>query len=183
LIYDLAAAPANRSNIWWSSYRAKTPGDAFVPQPMVMVDSGNQVFAGTADYETFYKDMINASAMRDPQAVIHAAYEQKGQSIQFTIEVQNLSSQTLSSSTNSAAVHAFVYEAKPSGILASNILAAVSTPLQLLEPNQTATVTLQTSNLSGVNFTNLEYLVLVDYIPPGSKGAHDMLQAAKAIKK
>lgn len=175
--------PVNRGIIWSNSYKAKSSEVTNVPVSMVMVDSGNQVFAGTAEYETFYRDMINTSAKRAPQAEIHATYEQSGQSIHFTVEVQNLTGQTLASATNVAFIHAFVYLTKPSGVISSNVFAVVSTPIQSLEPNQVGTFTLETPALNVTNWNNLHYLVLVDYVPTGLQGAHDMLQAAEAVKE
>jgi hypothetical protein len=183
LIYQLAAAPASRSNTWWDSYNLIRREGAFVSEPMVMVDSGKQAFAGSAEYETYYKNMICASARRNPQAVIHATYEQVGQYVLLEIEMKNLASQLLSFSTNAATIHVIVYVEKSPGILTSNVLATYSTPLQHLELNQSATITLTIPIPNGKDASSLKYLVLLDYVPPEAKGAHDMLQATKAVKK
>jgi hypothetical protein len=175
--------PAKRSNIWWTGYHVQAPGADYAPQPMVMVDSGNQTFAGEADYEIRYDEMIRTALSREPKAMLRATYEQVGLSIVFGVEVQNLSGETLAAAANSAAVHAFVYWTKPAGVVSSNLLTAISTPIQLLEPNQTATFTLQTPDLSISSYENLRYLVLVDYVPAEGQGAYDMLQAAEAVKK
>ena len=148
-----------------------------------MVDSGNQVFAGEVEYEAFYKKMIGASARRNPQAVIHATYEPVGQNVQLEIEIKNLTSQSLSYSTNAATLHTFVYVEKPPGILTSNVLATYSLQLQSLEPKQSAAIPLTIPIPKGSEGSNLNYLVLVDYVPPEAQGAHDMLQATKAIQK
>ena len=148
-----------------------------------MVDSGNQAFAGEADYETHYTDMIQAALRRDPKAVVHATYEPVGQSILFTVEVKNLCGETLANDTNAAAIHAFVYRTKPAGVVTTNLLTTISSPIQLLEPNQTESYTLQTPELNATNWDDLHFLTLVDYVPADGQGASDMLQAAEAVKK
>ncbi len=148
-----------------------------------MVDSGSQAFAGEAAYETRYNDMIQAALRRGPKAAVEATYAQVSQSIVFTVEVKNLSGETLAYDTNAAAVHAFVTRTKPAGVVASNVLTTISSPIQLLEPNQTATYTLQTPDLNVSNWDDLHFLTLVDYIPADGQGAYDMLQAAEAVKK
>jgi hypothetical protein len=183
LIYDVASMPATRYNIWWNGYHVRNPGVSHALEPMVMVDSGNQAFAGEADYEIYYKDMIKAALRRGPKAALHATYEQVGQSILFSVEVKNLSGETLAYDTNNTAVHAFVYWIKPAGAVTTNLLTTISCPIQLLEPNQTATYTLQTPGLSLANWDDLHYLTLVDYVPADGQGAYDMLQAMEAVKK
>jgi hypothetical protein len=183
LIYHLATAPASRSNTWWDSYNLIRREGAFVSEPMVMVDSGNQVFNGPVEYETYYKKMISASARRNPQAVIHATYEQVRQNVLLEIEMKNLTGQSLSFSTNAATVHVIVYVEKSPGVLTSNVLATYSTSLQYLEPNQSATIPLTIPVPNGSDGSNLKYLVFLDYVPPEAQGVHDMLQATNAEKK
>jgi len=106
-----------------------------------------------------------------------------GQSIVFTVEVKNLSGETLAYDTNAAAVHAFVTRIKPAGVVTTNVLTTILKPIQLLEPNQAATYTLQTPDLNVSNWDDLRFLTLVDYVPADGQGAYDMLQAAEAVKK
>jgi len=148
-----------------------------------MVDSGDQAFAGEADYEIYYNDMIRDALRRGPKAAVHATYAQVGQSILFTVEVKNLSGETLAYDTNAAAVHAFVYWTKPAGVVTTNVLTTISKPIQLLEPDQKATYTLQTPELSVASWDDLHFLTLVDYLPTDGQGAYDMLQAAEAVKQ
>ena len=58
---------------------------------------------------------------------------------------------------------------------------AVYRSISNLAPTASATYTLETSELSGVNWDKLHFVVLVDYRPAGSSGAYDMLQAATAL--
>ncbi len=183
LVYDAAAMPATRYNIFWDSYQVRNPGVGNALVPMVMVDSGSQAFAGEADFETYYKDRIRAALRPGPKATVHATYAQVGQSILFTIEVHNLSGETLVYATNRAAVHAFVYWTKPAGAVTTNVLTTISKPIQLLEPDQTATFTLQTPDLSVANWDEMRFLTLVDYLPADGQGTYDMLQAAEAVKQ
>jgi len=175
--------PASRYNLFWKGYQVQHPGVRHALEPMVMVDSGNQAFGGEADYEIYYNDMIQAALRRGPKAAVHATYEQVGQSILFSVVVKNLSGETLAFDTNAAAIHAIVYWTKPAGVVTTNVLTTISKPIQLLEPDQKASYTLQTSDLSAANWDDLRFLTLVDYLPAGGEGAPDMLQAAEAVKK
>ena len=146
-----------------------------------MVDSGNQISSGYVGFYNVYKTMVDAALARPVQAEIQAHWWRIGNKVGFYIQVKNLSSVTLSSSANSATVHAIVYE--DAHVKATNRFAraAVESGISNLAPNATATFKLETSDLSVVNWDNLHFVVLVDYRPLGSVGAFDMLQAVAAL--
>jgi hypothetical protein len=176
--YDADNAPGSRYGLWWAAFS----GGTTVYLPLVMVDSGHQISNGPVDFYNVYKAMVDTELVRPAQAEIQASWWRTGDKVGFYIQVKNLSTVALSSSSNSAAVHAIVYEEDvPARDTHRFGRAAVSTDISNLAPNATATYTLETSDLTGVNWDKLHFIVLVDYRPSGSVGAYDMLQAAVAL--
>lgn len=174
---------SSRKNRWWRSYLAfgGNPGGAILP--WAMTDSGSQVLFGESG-TTFYnysRIMVDAALARPPQANITARVERVGNRYHFDIQVTNLSGVTLSAS-NEATVYAIVYETgDPDYVtkLTSRFVRAVaSTSISSLANGATASFSLDTPDLSGVDWTRLHPVVLVDYRPGGSSGTYDMLQAA-----
>jgi hypothetical protein len=164
-----------------------------------MVSSGNQTSNGWVDFYNVYKAMVETELARPPQAEIQAYWWREGNKVGFYVQVTNLGEVTLSQATNQATVHAIVYEDAKVGVTNRFVRAAVSTGVSYLPPNATATFTLETPDLLGidfgghfltyeriairdlhvgVNWDNLHFVALVDYRPSGSVGAYDMLQAA-----
>jgi len=148
--------------------------------PLVMVDSGNQISNGYVNFHNVYKGMVDAALARPAQAEIQAYWWRTGNKVGFYAQVKNLSTVTLSSSVNSATVHAIVYEDARVKITNRFVRAAISTDISNLAPNATATFTLETPDLGDVNWDHLHFIVLADYRPSSSVGAFDMLQAAVA---
>jgi hypothetical protein len=91
--------------------------------------------------------------------------------------VKNLSGVALSSS-NGATVWGILYEDKVANTN-RHVRAAVSTAITSLANGATGNFTLQTADLSDVNWSNLHYIALAEYRPSGA--AYDMLQAAIAL--
>ncbi len=174
--YDVDNAPYSRYGRWWAAF-----GGDSATLPLVMVDSGNQIRDGYVDFYNVYKAMVDAALARPPQAEIQAHWWRTGNKVGFYVQVKNLSTVTLSSWTNSATVHAIVYEDTHVKVTNRFIRAAVETDISSLAPNATATFKLETSDLNDVNWDNLHFVVLVDYHPSGPEGAFDMLQAAVAL--
>ena len=167
-----------RNSRFWAAY-----GSGVVTLPEIIVDSGNQVTNGYEDFYTVYKGMVDTALARPAQADVTAQAQRSGDKVKFSVQVTNLSGVTLSSSSNWAAVHGVVYEDVDPGVALTGryVRAAVSTDISNLAPGEKATFTLETSELSGVDWDKLHFLALVDYRPGGSSGAYDMLQAAYAL--
>jgi hypothetical protein len=174
LEYDVDDAPSSRNSRFWRAY-----GLSSVMLPEVMVDSGNQITNGYESFYSIYKSMVDKALARPPQANIQATWMRSGNKISFTAKVTNQSGVTLSAG-NYATVHAIVYEETHVYDTDRFVRAAISTPINSLVPNATGTYSLETAELSGLNWDKLHYIVLVDYAPSGSSGAYDMLQAAVA---
>ena len=165
---------STRYQRWWFSYA----GSGSVSLPMVMVDSGNQISNGSVDYRTVYSSMVDQALARPPKAAVSAVVSRVGDSIHFAVNVTNHSGSPLSSS-NSATLYGIVYEEEAADGLTGNFIRAgrmvlFSSPLA---DSVSADFSLQTADLTGVDWDKLRPVVFVDYIPEGGS-SYDMLQAA-----
>lgn len=141
----------------------------------MMVSSGNQISNGSVSFYTTYKAMVDAELTRPPQAEIVSQYRRVGNTLEFEIQVTNQSGTSLSSS-NSATVHAVVYEENQILLTGRYVRTAVYTSITpSLANGETRTFTLTTGELTTVDWDKIKSVVFVDY-QPGS-GAFDMLQA------
>lgn len=175
LEYDYDGDFPTRIQRWDAAYGGGNP-----LTPWIMVDSGNQYTSGPVDYYTVYSAMVDNSLVRPPQAAVEASAWRTGDEMGFYVQVQNLAGVALSPA-NDATIHGLVYEDTDVGVTSRYVRAVVSTSIANLEPGTTATYTFETEELEGVNWEKLHTIVLVDYIPSGSPGAYDMLQAAQAV--
>jgi hypothetical protein len=167
----------NRYNRWWAAYG----GGGSVTLPLVMVESGHQISSGHVDFYNTYKAMVDVELARPALVEIVAHSQRSGDTLQFDIQLKNLSGVPLSTFSNGATVHAIVYEDAHVGLTDRIVRAAVSTGIYPeLAHGATMTFTLETG-LSGVNWDKIHPLVLADYRPGGTSGAYDMLQAAFAL--
>ena len=147
---------------------------------MIIVDSGHQVQSGVVPYHDTYKSLVDQELVRAPQATIQATWKRAGDKVQFVVQIKNQSGVSLSFAQNKAAVHAIVYEDKEVGVTSRYVRSAVFQNINTsLAPGASATFTLNTPDLLGVDWNKLHFLALVDYQPVSSP-AYDMLQAAVA---
>jgi hypothetical protein len=175
--YDVDSQDAQvmaRGQRWWDAYQAG--GSVYLP--LVMVDSGNQFSNGVVNSDV-YRNMIDTSLARPPQVEISAYWERTGDAAGFTIQVTNLSDVTLSSA-NKATVWGIVYEDTHVANTDHYVRAVASTAISSLAPAATATYDLQTADLTGVDWSKLHYVALVDYRPDPSARPYDTLQAVVA---
>jgi len=132
-----------------------------------MVDSGNQITHGYEDFYNVYKAMVDTALARPAQADITATWQRVGDKVRFDVRLTNLSLVTLSSS-NSATVHAIVYEDVHVADTDRFVRAAVFSDItSSLAPGATASFVLETADLSEVNWDKLHFIVLADYYPGG----------------
>jgi hypothetical protein len=146
-----------------------------------MVNSGHQISFGAVDYYTTYRSMIEAELTRPALAAIEAYAWRIGNHLRVAGRLTNLSGQTLTNAMHNVTLNALVYE-DAHVIDTDHILrAAPATWLYAsLAPNAAVTFTLDTPDLSGVNWDKLHTIVLADYRPMGPTGPYDALQAAVA---
>jgi len=175
LEYDVNADFSTRSSRWWAAY-----GGGYVSYPYIMVDSGNQYSSGPVNFYAIYKEMVDNSLLRSPQAAIEAYAWRDDDHVGFYVLVKNFSGVTLSAD-NTATVHGIVYEDSDAGVTSRYVRAAASAGITDLAPLETGTFAIETGDLEGVNWEKLHFVVLVDYVPPWSAGAFDMLQAGQAV--
>jgi len=159
---DVDHTLGNRYGRWWAAY----DGGGSVMLPLVMVDSGHQISNGPVDYYNTYKAMVEAELVRLAQAEIEAQSQRIGDTLHFDIQLTNLSGVTLSGSSNSATVHAIVYEDAHVGVTDRIVRAAVSTSIfPALAHGETMTFTLETE-LSGVDWDKIHSFAR--YLPTGN---------------
>jgi hypothetical protein len=176
LEYPVTGAPNSRIGKFWAAFGG---GTAYFP--MIIVDSGHQVQSGVVPYHNTYQALVDQELTRAPQAGIQATWHRTGDKVTFLIQVNNLSGVALFYAQNKATVHAIVYEDKKVGVTSRYVRSAVfQNIITSLAPGSSATYTLETPDLSGVDWNKLHYLALVDY-QPVSGSAYDMLQAAVAL--
>ncbi len=131
LEYDIDNAPYSRYGRWWAAYG----GGGSVYLPLIMVDSGHQISNGYLNFYNVYKAMVDTELARPPQAEIQAQWWRTGDKVGFYAQVKNLSPAKLSSGTNSASVHAIVYEDAKVKVTNRFVRAAVETGISDLAPN------------------------------------------------
>lgn len=163
--------------------------------PPAMADStadGTMFHEGEWYYDTdaheYNKYMIQPELARPPMADVSALMWQVGNHMHFEISVTNRSGVTLSPS-NSAYVTAVVYEdvvhlAPPNNTSDTSRVARAAPQVAITTPladGATATYSIDTPDLSGVNWSKLHGVAFADYIPGDKPVAYwDMLQAAVA---
>lgn len=171
---------SSRKGRWWTAFSGSS-----ATLPMVMTDSGNAISNGYEDFTTKYRAMVNASLVRPAKATIVADSQRSGDTLHFTVQLTNQSGVTLGSG-NAATVWAIVYEEFSTApgtdrLTKRFVRSAVSTAVSPnLANGATASFTIDTPTLSGVNWDNLRWIVLADYRPGGSTGAYDTLQAVSS---
>jgi len=166
-----------RKSRWWA---ANGYGGS-VMLPLIMVDSGNQISNGYLDYETVYRGLIDSALDRAPGAAIDAVVSRVGDSLSFDVDVTNLSGVDLSGA-NLATLNVIIYDANSaSGLTGSYLVTSTS---QYISPTllngASGSYSLQTGDLTGVDWSSLHAVVFLEYRPEGSTH-YDMLQLAMEI--
>lgn len=171
----LADNAADRLDRWWAA-----SGSTSASLPLTMVDSGYKWHSGFSNYSqsyTIHKSMVDDALARPPEADVSATYTRVGDAVRFNVRVTNHSGITLDN-TNYAAVHVIVYEDSRVQYTGRFMRAHAATPIASLDDDATGDFVVNTSALSGVDWSKLHFIALVDYVT--DTGAYDMLQAAVA---
>lgn len=162
--------------------------------PPVMTDStanGDRYHEGEYDDNTdayyYNKDLVQPELARAPQAEVSAVMWRVGNHLRFVVTVKNTSGVTLSTG-NSAYVTAVVYEdvtyvPPPNNATDTSRVARAAPELAIstLANGASATYTIDTPDLSGVNWSKLHGVAFVDFKPGNKDPSYwDMLQAALA---
>jgi hypothetical protein len=169
---DVDNAPFDRYNRWWDAY-----GGSSAALPLVMVSSGHQIGNGPVDYYNTYKAMIDTELQRPGDARIEAYFRRMDDHVRVYGSLTNLSAATLWSGS----MGAIVYENARIHLTDRFVRTTAQTYLHnLLLPGATVTFTLDTPNLSGVDWNRLHTIVYADNFPD-EPAAYDMLQATYAV--
>jgi hypothetical protein len=173
---DIDHPVGSRYNRWWLAYG----GGGAASLPLVMVDSGHQISNGSVSFYNVYKGMVDTELALPPKAYIRASCGRVGNQMRVSGQITNLSGGTLSSSGNGATIHAIVYEDAHVGVTDRYVRDVPSIAIASgLANGETMTFTLETTDLTGVNWDKLHAVVLADYRPAGSSGPYDMLQSTR----
>lgn len=184
LEYNLDAGDP-REYRWWDGYAV----GGMVGLPLTMVDSGDQVTTGLASsapggFYGAFKGMLDAAlAVPDGQAAISATAQRNGNHVTANVQVTNRGSLTLGAA-NRATVWLLVYEdfdaAPVEGVRLTKqyVRATVSQAIATdMAPNATQIFTLDTADLSEVDWNRLHAVVIVDYQPNPTARPYDTYQA------
>jgi hypothetical protein len=177
LEYPVTDPPLSRFSRYLSASVSTIP-------PMIMIDSGNQVSSGILNYYSVFKNMVDQALTRAPRVGVQATWQRIGNRAHFSVRVTNQSGGDLSLPKNEATVHALVYEETKVGVTSRYVRAASSKSIiPALATGASATFILETGDLTGVDWSKLHYLALVDYQPGGVAllEPYDVLQAAIAL--
>jgi Viral BACON domain len=174
---DVDYPMGKREDRWWAAYASG--GTVYLP--LVMVDSGHQISSGSkADFKAAYRTLVDAELTRPPQAQIEAYARQVGTKMRVYARVVNAAGQPLSTARNDATLYALIWEDARVGVTGRIVRAA---PWTGISPEVASggefTATLETANLTSVNWNALHAVVFADY-RPGTGSAYDMLQGALA---
>ncbi len=173
--YDLDdPAYSGRESHWWAAN-----GGGSVSLPLMMAESGKWFTSGySPDFYTRLKTMTDAALALPPEAEISAEWLRVGETAQMTATVKNTSGVALSAA-NGAHLHAIAYIDEKRHDTSRFVVGAGQMDITL-NADQTRTFTPAALTLSGVDWSKLHFLAVVDYRPAGASGPSQSLQAALA---
>jgi hypothetical protein len=150
--------------------------------PYTMVDSGREISWGERDYQREYRQMVDTELPRPPQALIFAVHEHPSPTeLIVRAQVTNISTTTLETAVNAAMVHVVIYQGSKALKTGSDIHATTQAVFDTpLIPGDTREFEFKFNNLRGVNLSQVDALIMVDYQPPWSPGRWEMMQAVVA---
>jgi hypothetical protein len=172
LEHDVDNPVGARYSRWWAAAKS------LAALPLAMVDSGNQTTEGYLSFYSVYSGMVDTSAIRPATAEVSATRQRIGDALRVEIDLTNHSGTTLGAS-NSATVHVLVYEESQVNLTGRFVHDAPWTSISPdLADGDSRSLVLDSAALSGVDWSKIQAVVLVEYRPGGASGPYDMLQAA-----
>lgn len=183
LEYDLNSVHAyERVNRFHAAWNVDHPTDPNPDTPMTMVDSGFRVQEGECNYRVDYGNMIDDALPRPPGLAIFAHKERPDTaSVHVTAQIHNIGETTLKTDVNGAVVHIVLYEGHRSLHTGREIHGTDRRTFdEPFAPGDVRRVSFEFNRLRGVNASQLEAVVFVDYMPDPALGRWDMLQGAIA---
>ncbi len=174
LEYDYDVFRYGRQDRFWAS------GASASYLPLVMVGSGYRTSSGAEDYEPVYRSMINDELARPARATVSAYWRRAANAMRAYVEVRNLGATDLEID-HDAAIWLIAYENASKGVSTTWVRSTAQRYLPYdLAPGETATVVIDTPAMTGVDWSRMAGLVLLED-RPGGGGAYDMVQAAEAL--
>ncbi len=174
LEYDYDWFLYGRQDRFWAS------GASASYLPLVMVGSGYRTSSGAEDYEPAYRSMINDELARPARATVSAYWRRAANAMRAYVEVRNLGATDLEIN-HDAAIWLIAYENASIGVSTTWVRSTAQRYLPYdLAPGETATVVIDTPAMTGVDWSRMAGLVLLED-RPGGGGAYDMVQAAEAL--
>jgi hypothetical protein len=133
------------------------------------------------DYEAVYRSMIDDELARPARAAVSAYWRRSANTMRAYVEVRNLGATDLEID-HDAAIWLIAYEdASREGVSTTWVRSTAQRYLPYdLAPGETATAVIDTPPMSGVEWSRMAGLVLLED-RPGGGGAYDMVQAAEAL--
>jgi len=174
LEYDFDVFRYGRQDRFWAS------GASASYLPLVMVGSGYRTSSGAEDYEAVYRSMINDELARPARATVSAYWRRVANAMRAYVEVRNLGATDLEID-HDAAIWLIAYENASIGVSRTWVRSTAQGFLPYdLAPGEMATVVIDTPAMTGVDWSRMAGLLLIEDRPGGGE-AYDMLQAAEAL--
>ena len=168
---NVDAPLGNRLDRWFDAFN--TGGDIYLP--LVLTDSGDRISNGAEYFSHVYKGMVDDALLRSAGAMMSGEGPRNGDVLTFEIQLTNASGVTLSA-TNDATLTALVYEEPTNSAEIPLVSAAATSPITTLDDGDTASFTFEVA-VGGLDAGRTRWVVIADYLPPGSNTAYKMLQA------
>jgi hypothetical protein len=174
LEYDYDAFLYGRQDRFWAT------GASAMYLPLVMVGSGYRTSSGSVNYEPVYRSMINDELARPARADVSAFWRRSGNTMRAYVEVLNLGATDLEIDPE-ASIWLIAYENASIGVRATWVRSTVQQYLPYdLAPGESATAVIDSWPMTGVNWSRMAGLVVIED-RPGGYGSYDMLQATEAL--
>ena len=174
LEYDYDVFRHGRQDRFWAS------GASASYLPLVMVGSGYRTSSGAEDYEAVYRSMINDELARPARATVSVYWRRVANTMRAYVEVRNMGATDLEID-HDAAIWLIAYENASIGVSRTWVRSTAQGFLPYdLAPGEMATAVIDTPAMTGVDWSRMAGLVLLED-RPGDGEAYDMAQAAEAL--
>jgi hypothetical protein len=174
LEYDYDGFLHGRQDRFWAA------GVSAMYLPLVMVGSGYRTSSGSVSYESVYRSMIDHELARPARAEVSAFWRRSGNTMRAYIAVLNLGDTPLEIDQEGA-IWLIAFENASIGVSTTWVRSTSHRYLPFdLAPGESATAVIDTLPMSGVDWSMMAGLVIIED-QTGGGGSYDMAQAAEAL--